>query len=484
MQTAENDIHPMENSRLLHTHTGVYIRQITTMKKSYSWYDSDQRPPGPDGLLVLGNALDYIKQPLEFFEDLSAHGDVVSCEFPRIRAVALFHPEDIESVLLTDQQSYRRWNFDQFQEIREYDFAPEGLAFTGGEQWCKQRHLLQPMFGLDRLRGYVDAMVEHTERLIERWDDGEEIALNDAFSELSLAILTHSLFNLDVIERGDVVMQATEALNDRARMDVFTFAELLIPSWISTPGRARYQEAMDDFEEVIDELITERRADPEGYDDLLARILGTESDQGYSMSDSEIRDQMLTFLFAGHETTALALTFMWLLLTTHPEKRERLEAEVTDVLGDELPSPGDLDELGYTEHVVREALRLYPPATMLFRETLTETEIDGYTIPEKTTILLPQFVVHTDERWYDNPDAFRPERWDDRTEQPEYAYFPFGGGGHHCIGMRFAMMELKHVVPIVARRVDFELLSTPDPDVTQGITLQPTEDVRARIHKR
>lgn len=451
-------------------------------RNASEWNDSSQRPPGPDGLPVLGNTIDYIRQPMGFIEELSGYGDVVRCEFPKIDAVVLFHPEDIERVLLTDQQAYRRWNFDQLRKIRKYDFAPEGLAFTGGEQWRKQRHFLQPMFGLDRLRGFADAMVEHTDRLIERWDDGEEIALNRAFSELSLSILTHSLFDLDVEGRGKVIIRATEALNDYANMQGLNAAELLLPSWIPTPRRTRYREAMNEFEAIINELIAERRANPEGYDDLLARMLGAERD-GYTMTDSEIHDQLLTFLFAGHETTATALTFTWLLLTTHPEKRERLEAEVEDV-GDEPLSPGNLDALTCTEQVITEALRLYPPATMLFRETLAETEIGGYTIPENTTILLPQFVVHTDERWYDNPETFRPERWSAQTERLEYAYFPFGGGHHHCIGMRFAMMELKHVVATIAQRVDFELLSDPDPAVQQEITLQPTEDVRARVHKQ
>lgn len=447
-----------------------------------AWNDPSQRPPGPEGLPVLGNTISYIRQPMGFIEGLSEYGDIVRCAFPTIDAVVLFHPEHIERVLLTNQQAYRRWNFDQLREIRKYDFAPEGLAFTGGTQWRKQRRFLQPMFGLDRLRGFTDAMVEQTDRLIERWDDGEEIALNRVFSELSLRILTHSLFDLDVERRGDVVIRATEALNDYANVRGRNAAELLLPSWIPTPRRARYREAMDAFEATIDELIAERRTNPEGYDDLLARILGTESDE-YSMSDSEIHDQLLTFLFAGHETTATALTFTWLLLATHPEQRERLEAEVEDV-GDEPPLPGDLDALTHTEQVITEALRLYPPATTLFRETLAETEIGGYTIPENTTILLPQFVVHTDGRWYDDPEAFRPERWSTRTDRPEYAHFPFGGGGHHCIGMRFAMLELTHVVATIARRVDFELLSDPDPAVQQEITLQPTEDVRARVHKR
>lgn len=459
---------------------------LNPSEDSVTWDTPNQRPSGPAGLPVLGNTLSCIRQPMSFFEELREYGDVVLCNFPKIRAVTLFHPEHIEDVLVTNQDDYRRWNFDELRAIVGNDFAPEGLAFNEGDQWRKQRHLLQPMFGLNRLRGYADAMVESAERTVETWDDGEVVTLNHAFSDLTLEVLTHSLFDLDVRERGEVVPHAAEVLNNRARMQGLGLVELLLPSWIPTPGNNRYRETMNAFDETVDRQIAKRRANPSGYDDLLARMLTTESDEGYTLSDSEIHDQMLTFLFAGHETTATALTFTWLLLATHPEKRGQLETEVENVLEGASPSPADLEDLTYTEHIIKEALRLYPPAAMLFRETIADTEIGEYTIPEGTKILLPQFVVHSDERWYIDPEQFRPERWNEETgpDRPEYAYFPFGGGRHHCIGMRFAMMELKHIVPIIAQRVDFELLSEPNPKVQMEMTLQSTEDIQMRVHKR
>jgi cytochrome P450 len=167
----------------------------------------------------------------------------------------------------------------------------------------------------------------------------------------------------------------------------------------------------------------------------------------------------------------------------HPRSQDQ---EIEDVLGDEPPSPDDLDDLTYTEKIAKETLRLYPPAAMLFRKPLEDVSIGGYDIPEGTTLLLPQCTIQTDERWYDDPEAFRPERWteENKDERPNYAYFPFGGGKHHCIGMRFAMMELKHVIPTVARHVRFELLSDPEPDIELGMTLKPTEDIRMRVHRR
>ena len=202
------------------------------------------------------------------------------------------------------------------------------------------------------------------------------------------------------------------------------------------------------------------------------------------MSDEEIHDHLITFLIAGHETTAMALTFTWLLLTTNPEERNRLEREVTTVL-DGPPTATDLSKLSVTEQVAKESMRLYPPAAMLFREATEETRLGGYRIPEGTKLLLPQFTVHSDERWFEAPNQFRPERFaDDQSDQrPEFAYFPFGGGPHQCIGMHFAMMELKHIIPVLARNVDFELVSAADPEINMELTLQPADDVRMVIHK-
>lgn len=440
-------------------------------------------PPGPDGLPVLGNTHQYIKQPMGFFDELAAYGDVVHCEFPRIDAVAVFHPDHIGDVLL-GQGTYERWNFDELKELLDYEIAPRGLTFTRGEEWKQQRHFLQPMFGLDRLEGFSSAMVAATERLVDEWDDGEEIVVNEEFSRLTLSILTNSLFDFDLGERREIITDAAGELQAMADMSGAGAVEMLLPSWVPTHRGRRYTRAMDAFDATVDTLIEERRANPGQYDDLLTMMLETEDDHEYSMSDEEIHDHLITFLIAGHETTAMALTFTWLLLATNPDDRNRLETEVTTVL-DGPPTADDLDDLSVTERVAKEAMRLYPPAGMLFREATEDTALGGYHIPEGTKILLPQFTVHSDDRWFDAPDQFRPERFtpERSDERPDFAYFPFGGGPHQCIGMHFAMMELKHIIPIIARRVDFELLSSPQPEINMELTLQPSEDVRMRVHK-
>lgn len=440
------------------------------------------RPPGPEGLPVLGNAHEYVKRPMGFFDELAEYGDVVACEFPRVDAVAVFHPEYVGDVLL-EQGTYERWNFDELKELLNYEIAPQGLAFTRGDRWRRQRHFLQPMFGLDRLRTFGREIVDATERLLAEWDDGQEVVLGDAFSRLALSILTNSLFDFELGERREVVTTAAAELQELADFEGTGAVDLLLPSWITTPGQRRYERAMDAFDETVRELVERRRRNPDRHDDLLTTMLETEDDHEYAMSDAEVHDHLVTFLVAGHETTATVLTFTWLLLSTHPDERARLDEEVAALDGP--PSTDDLDELPVTERVVKEAMRLYPPAFMQFREAVTDTTLGGYDIPEGTKVLLPQYTVHRDDRWWDAPDQFRPGRFrDDRAaDRPDFAYFPFGGGPHQCIGMHFAMMELKHVVPMIARAVDFELLSSPDPDIDSELTLQPANDVRVRVHR-
>lgn len=451
---------------------------------SESTREIDELPPGPDGIPVLGNTHQYIKQPMGFFDELAEYGDVVHCEFPRIDTVAVFHPDYIGDVLL-GQGTFERWNFNELKDLLDYEIAPRGLTFTRGEEWRQQRHFLQPMFGLDRLEGFSSPMVEDTERLVAKWDDGDEIAINEEFSRLTLSILTNSLFDFDLGQHRQVITEAADELQAMADMSGLGAVEMLLPSWVPTYRNRRYTQAMDAFDSTVDTLIEQRRENPTQYDDLLTMMLETEDDHEYTMSDAEIHDHLITFLIAGHETTAMALTFTWLLLATHPDERRRLQTEVTTVL-DGPPTADDLSALTVTEQVAKEAMRLYPPAAMLFREATTDTELGGYRIPEGTKILIPQFTVHTDERWFDAPDQFHPKRFtpERSDKRPDFAYFPFGGGPHQCIGMHFAMMELKHIIPILARNVEFELLSSPDPETNMELTLQPSEAVQMRVQKQ
>jgi cytochrome P450 len=420
-----------------------------------------------------------VGSPREFYEEMSEYGDVVSYSLPRMEFCTVLHPDLVERVLVTDNRQYEKWGFEELGG----EFAPEGLLLTDGDQWRRQRTIVQNAFTLDRIRSYGDTMATCAAELVDGWDDGQEVALDRAFSELTLDVLTRSLFDLELDGEAGIVTEFAEVVNERGSVDSLS---TFLPMWVPTPRNRRYRRVLSEFRSFVEGLVDDRRGRAGEYDDLLSLLLTAEDDDGNAMSETELRDQMVTFLFAGHETTALALTYTFLELATHDDVRERLNAEHEAVLGGDAPGPATLDDLAYTERVVREALRLYPPAFIVFRRASEDVELGGYRIPEGTRITLPQFHVHTDDRWYEDPETFDPGRWTEGFEDslPDYAYFPFGGGPRHCIGMRFAMLELKTVLPVVAQAVEFDLRSDPDPELEMATTLRPAEEIRVRVSER
>lgn len=356
----------------------------------------------------------------------------------------------------------------------------EGVFFSEGEQWRRQRLLLQNAFTPVRIESYAEVMVDETVREVASWPEGGVIDVNERLSALTLGALTRSLFALPLEgDRADRVRRWVDAMGAYLEADFFGPGAVL-PSWFPRRTEREYERATADVEALVGDLLTERReSDAEG-DDLLSLLATAEYPDGTRPSADEISDQLLTFLLAGHETTATALTYACWFLAADDEIRERLEREVEAVCGDRDPTFADLPELTVAEAVGREALRLYPPLPFLHREPREPTSLDGVRVAPGTTIQLNMYGIHRDERWWAAPDSFRPERWLDDADRPEYASFPFGGGPRHCIGMRFAMTELKLSLATIARRVRFDRVSTSlDPSIE--VSLDPgTVEMRVR----
>jgi cytochrome P450 len=399
-----------------------------------------QRPPGPDGLPVLGCTLSFLDDPFEAYERWAAeYGDVVATDIGSRTFVMVAHPDPIEEVLVTEQDHFVKGDF---QRSQLGDIVGDGLLLSEGEFWQAQRERLSPAFFLDRIAEYGETMVGETRTRAE-WDSGETIVLNDELQQLSLAIMARTLFGFEISEAEGTFADTARTISER-----FNLAHLstYLPEWVPTRRNRRYRRALSDLDTVIYRLIDQRRAASETPDDLLDILVAAADDPSTDIDDESLRDEIATVILGGHDTASLAMTYTLYAVATHPDVEERLLEEIDETLADGDPTTDDLGSLPYLDAVVREAMRLYPPAYTLFREPTSEVELEGYTIPEGATVTIPQWIVHRDGRWYDEPTTFDPDRWIDGLELPEYAYFPFGGGKRQCIGMRYGRMETKLVV--------------------------------------
>ncbi|MEF8813783.1 MAG: cytochrome P450 [Halovenus sp.] len=258
-----------------------------------------------------------------------------------------------------------------------------------------------------------------------------------------------------------------------------------VPKWVPIPMWRRYKQGIDEMESLIAEIVSRRKEEgTDGHDDLLSMLLtGTDRD-GETMSETLLRDEMMTFLFAGHETTATALTFAWFLLAQHPEVERRLVDEPDDTLDEGYATFGDLPDLEYTEQVFREAMRLYPPVPSIPRETTETLELGGYSLPEGATVAPMQWTIHRDERFWEEPLQFRPDRFAGENARSAFAYFPFGGGPRRCIGQQFALVEGTLILATLARQYRLDLVSTPDIDLSVSITTRPLDRIEIRVEPR
>ena len=437
------------------------------------------RPPSAGGLPVVGQTLRFAQAPLDLVEAVVAeHGSVSRM---RVLGVGEFYnlasPESIERALVTDR--------DAFAKSPGFRVAfGENVLSTEGQQWERQREALDEFFYPARIREYADWMVELTERRLDRWPDDGEISLHEEMSGAALDNFFGTLFDRPLDPDGDEHLR-------RAASDInlwFKSTSFALPRWVPTPARRRFRHAVETVEAEASRLLDERsravdRGEAEAGDDLLSTLVALRAEDGASLSDAEIVDQVVGLVFAGHDTTALAMTYALHQLGIHPEVRERFHAELDDVLDGDRPTLSDLSDLEVTERILNETLRLYPPIHTIPRVTTREVEMEGYRLSEDTRAHLSVWAVQRDEQYWDEPHEWRPSRWRDTSPQDAgYAYAPFGAGPRLCLGRRFALLEAKLVLALVGQR--FEL----DPQRSLAFdpmsTTQPAHEVPARVSRR
>lgn len=438
-------------------------------------------PVAPGRLPLIGHFATWVRDPFAFLTRARRAGDVVEIEFPGFRAILLHDPALIEQVLVTDAKHYSK---DRFAlELKRV--LGEGLLTSEGEFWLRQRRLAQPAFHKERIAGYASTMVSTTRDELARFVDGETRDIHADLMRLTLDIVGKTLFGADVTGRAEEIGVALEAVMNRFADPV----AVAVPHYDKLPTalNRNFREAVQNLDRMMRGLVRSHREGKTGDGkDLLSMLLAARDEEGHGMDETQLRDETITLLLAGHETTAIALSWAFVLLARHPDVRARLEAELDRVLGDRDPELRDLPELPFADAVIREAMRLYPPAWSIGREALMDTSIGGFAVPKGSQVWIAQWTVHRDPRWFSRPDVFNPARWLDGLQKriPKYAYFPFGGGPRLCVGHSFATMEAVLVLATIARRFRVEL--APDANLAwmPAITLRPKHGVRARLLAR
>ena len=447
--------------------------------------------PAPAGLKprrFIGHLLEFRADRLAFLRECARlYGDVVPLRLPG-RPILLFnHPDLIEQVLVTQAR-----HFVKHFGLRVYKpVLGNGLVTSEGDFWRRQRKLSAPAFQASRLAGYARDMVASTTEMLEGWHadalraaDPRAPLSRDIHADmmrLTLTVACRTLFGADACPDphavGDAMEQSLRALDARFGRP-FPF-----PDWVPTPGTLRLRRALRTLDGVVGGIIARRRSQTNsdtpgsanGHDLLSTLIRARDEDDGSAMTDEQLLDEARTIFLAGHETTALALTYAMFLLATHPDAQAALAAELATVLGGRPPAYEDLPRLPYARRVVTEAMRLYPPADVLGREAVADCTVNGVPVARGTTVFMSQWVMHHDPRYFPEPDRFDPDRWTPEFERalPRFAYFPFGGGPRFCIGQSFALAEAVLILAAVCQR--FRLAAAPGfrLELWPSITLRP-----------
>ena len=441
-------------------------------------------PPSLKRKFFGANFLAFRRDPLGFLQAAAREcGDIVHFKMGPQEVYFLNHPDYVKDVLVTHHQNFIKGRALQ----RAKRLLGEGLLTSESDFHRRQRRLAQPAFHRARINSYGRMMTDYAERTAARWHDGETLDISQEMMRLTLGIVGKTLFDADVEAEAQEIGAALTDVMELFNALLLPYSELL--EKLPLPQNRRFQRAKDRLDATMYRLINERRRSGEDHGDLLSMLLLAQDEEGdgRGMTDEQVRDEALTIFLAGHETTANALTWMWYLLSQNPQVEAKLHAELDEVLGaGRVPVVEDVPKLRYTEMVLAEAMRLYPPAWAIGRLSLKDYEVSGYTIPARSLVLLSPYVMHRDERYFSESSSFDPERWTTqaRDARPAYSYFPFGGGPRRCIGEGFAWMEGILLIATIARGWRMRLAANHPVKTHPVITLRPKHGMRMTVEKK
>jgi cytochrome P450 len=420
------------------------------------------------------------------------------------------NPDYIEKVLIYDHRNFKKGKRLQIAK----NILGEGLVTSEGDFHNRQRRLIQPIFHPRQITTYANIMIDYAIRFRDRWKNEDTVDISQEMMELTLGIICKSVLNYDVESEAKQVGKALTTTRNYSRRLQSPIGHVLdkIPI-LPAPRGAR--KAKKELDSLVYGLISDRRrhqqkSDNKGYNDLLSRLLEAQdsnlaspasldsarSSANGKMSDKQVRDEVMTIFIAGHETTANALTWTFCLLSQYPEVEKKLHDEIDSILGStdrsdgyavtKIPTAEDVPKLQYTEKVLRESMRLYPPVWTMGRYVENDYHLGEYTIPAGSSILMSQYVMHHDPRYYEEPEQFNPDRWTAKfkTDLPRFSYFPFGGGIRGCIGEPFAWMEGILIIAIIAQKWTMRLVSGQSIKLDPVITLRPKYGMKMKLVQR
>jgi cytochrome P450 len=439
-------------------------------------------PPGPRGDWLLGSLREVSADRLAFFRRcFDEYGDAATFRMANRRAILLSHPDDIERVLVMENKRFGK-NF-ALRLMRP--LLGNGLILAEGDAWLRQRRLIQPAFSKQQIESYAPAMVAATREFVARWQGGEVRNIHSEMMQLTMDIAGRTLLGVNATGRFGGVRESLEGV-----MEDFLARfrnPITIPLWLPTPGNLRLKRHIGRLNDILQTLIEQRRAScSPGGDFLSLLIRARDEGDGSGLSDKQLRDEVMTMFLAGHDTTANALSWTWWLLGQNPDVQQRLRQEVDTALAGREATAADVPCLPFCENILRESMRLYPPAYVVGRRALEDCTIGDYFIRQGTNVLMSSWVVHRDSRWYERPDEFLPDRWADGLLMriPKYAYFPFGGGPRACIGNNFAMLEGVLVIATMAQQLELSTVTRPPIKLLPAITLKPGQPLEMKVQRR
>ena len=442
--------------------------------------------PGPRGLPLLGTVLEVWRDPIELLtRGAREHGDTVRFRFGPYEYLLVNHVEGIQHVLQAHQKNYvKSRNYHGVKLV-----LGQGLLTSEGDFWRRQRKLAQPAFHHQRLAGFADTFSRATGEMLDRWSalpEASTFDLHEEMMRLTFRMVGETLFSTNLERDAKAI---GEALGVAIRYaNEYVEQVVRVPTWVPTPRNVRFRRALRTLDTLVFRIIEEHRRAPDDHrGDLLSMLMSATDESGQErMTDRQLRDEVMTLILAGHETTAVALSWTFRLLSEHPEVERRLCEEATRVLGDRRACLEDLPRLEYTERVLQESMRLLPPAWCFEREAVEDDVIGGFRVDAGTVIAICPWVLHRHPSYWDDPERFDPDRFTPERSagRHRYAYLPFGDGPRVCIGKGFAMMEAKIALAAIARAHRIELVPEHPIELEPGITLRPKHGMRVVLRTR